>query len=539
MADTTSTTRVTLERAGLADTRAEVLWAAIALHTEATSFNTYERFVAALLSGDSDDLLETREPRALRELREGRPVPGADMYDILKRATETFLLLFGGVWVLDDDDSFPTLNLGVFESRENLGEKIEGAARIEAPLDDGERGGRRDRGDRHGSVLRRLFQDVLFPRRRTRTSELRAAETRESVLYDADAEMRLTHTDMAFSELRSKLGVYLRDPDNNYLDSVLSRAYAEGTASVPATSPLLAGAMGPFLLELIWSYWHEEAMLVQTMNALLLRFQNVRRPGRTDPLADLELDPLRPLAGVLWGYLQDEHNRLSLTRRALEYDHEYGLRISGRAVRRIGTADSRSRFLPAFHNLLRQCALFFREDNDTTVIADAFGLMNALRELHLVLAEGAHNQFRDLPWTARVEMLMQQWILAQPEVGEFLRGRPMVPYRERWMARVDAMKKLQGWGDVSTVHFGDLARSGERLLLSVRYGNWSAITDQEQARAWARYWKPEIQNYVHAYQAVTGVNITDETVLSGPRGARDLPPSYHLSRRERALKARW
>ena len=40
----------------------------------------------------------------------------------------------------------------------------------------------------------------------------------------------------------------------------------------------------PCLLELIWSYWHEEGMLVQTMNAITRRFQNVRALGAQDPL---------------------------------------------------------------------------------------------------------------------------------------------------------------------------------------------------------------------------------------------------------------
>ena len=54
------------------------------------------------------------------------------------------------------------------------------------------------------------------------------------------------------------------------------------------------------------------------------------------------------------------------------------------------------------------------------MIADAFPVLNALREVHLLLAEGANNQYRDLPWTARGEMLMQQWLLARPEFREFL-----------------------------------------------------------------------------------------------------------------------
>ncbi len=66
----------------------------------------------------------------------------------------------------------------------------------------------------------------------------------------------------------------------------------------------------PSMIELIWSYWHEEGMQCQTMNAIALRFQNRRsRPGR-DPLADLEIDPLRPLSNLLWGWLEASYKRL-------------------------------------------------------------------------------------------------------------------------------------------------------------------------------------------------------------------------------------
>ena len=57
----------------------------------------------------------------------------------------------------------------------------------------------------------------------------------------------------------------------------------------------------PCLLELIWSYWHEEGMLVQSVNAIMRRFQNVRGPQDSDPLANLEIDPLRPLNSLLLG----------------------------------------------------------------------------------------------------------------------------------------------------------------------------------------------------------------------------------------------
>jgi hypothetical protein len=60
---------------------------------------------------------------------------------------------------------------------------------------------------------------------------------------------------------------------------------------------------------------------------------------------------------------------------------------------------------------------------------------------------------------------------------------------------VDDMKRLQGWSDVMITHFHELAIYGEQILLSIRYGDWIDINDQELARNWARYWRPEIQRY--------------------------------------------
>ena len=138
------------------------------------------------------------------------------------------------------------------------------------------------------------------------------------------------------------------------------------------------------------------------------------------------------------------------------------------------------------------------------MIADAFPLLNALKDVHLLLAEGAHNQFGDLTWTARAEMMTTQWMLARPEMREFLRGRYMVPYQEDWMGAVDSMKKLQGWTDTTITHFYELAVTGERILLSIRYGDWVDIENiEDQAKNWARSCKPEIQRYIHGYQTVT------------------------------------
>ena len=186
----------------------------------------------------------------------------------------------------------------------------------------------------------------------------------------------------------------------------------------------------------------------------------------------MEIDPLRPLNNMLWGYIQDEQHRLTVVRRAYEYDHHYGMTLYGKAVPKLHAADSRSKFLEAFHHLLYLCTDFFESDDDTTVIPDGFPLLNALKEVHLLLAEGVHNQFGDLPRTARLEMLIQQWLLggrncatsSEPADGSLQRVLDGPSRYDEEAARLDG----------STVtHFHDLAVFGEQLLLSIRYGDWS------------------------------------------------------------------
>src|SRR5262249_28162541 len=131
----------------------------------------------------------------------------------------------------------------------------------------------------------------------------------------------------------------------------------------------------PCLIELIWSYWHEEGMLVQTLNAVSRRFQNFRGVNGRDPLMRFDTDPLRGLNNLLWSYVQDEQHRLTVPRRAYEYNHHYGLSLEGKAIPSFRPSDTRSKFLEAFHHLLYLCTIFFKEDDDTTVVADAFPVL--------------------------------------------------------------------------------------------------------------------------------------------------------------------
>jgi hypothetical protein len=119
--------------------------------------------------------------------------------------------------------------------------------------------------------------------------------------------------------------------------------------------------------------------------------------------------------------------------------------------------------------------------------------------------------------TARIETMEVQWMLAQPEMREFLGGRTMVPYDEDWMDRVDAMKSIQGWSDASITHFYDLAVHGEQLLLSVRHGRWNeSDMEGDDAENWAIKWKPSVQRYIHAYRAVTGVDLGERVDTTMP-----------------------
>jgi hypothetical protein len=473
---------VTLKRTGTDVTTDLPLWVIIRKSTEAIQFKKYLRFMDIVLCGkplDSEEIRDIFSPSEREVIQNSKrlkyddlkktrylPFNDTDAYRLLKVATEAFLVVNCGIW-FTQPGIFDEADVARWIKRVNVGGSVDLAA---------------------------LWNEYL-------------EQVNGTTLYVLPYLERILQ----------------KFPDAPIKTEIFSEVFPKDCHGI-----LQGKLTNPCLLELIWSYWHEEGMLVQTMNAISLRFQNVRGSGARDPLAMLEIDPLRPLNNLVWGYIQDEQHRLSVVRRAYEYDHHYGLTLQGRAVPTLRTADSRSKFLEAFHNLLYLCWLFFKEDDDTTVIADGFPVLNALKEVHLLLTEGAHNQFGDLPSTARQEMLIQQWLLARPEFREFLPTRIMVAYPEPWMDRVDAMKRLQNWTDVSVREFHDLAVFGERILLSIRFGAWLNVDDPVQAVNWARFWRPEIQGYIHSYRAVTGVDLTTEVTDPRQAALRSTLPSILL-----------
>ncbi len=457
---------VSLNEAKREETPDQLLW--VMIRNRTVDFNRYRAFIDRVMCSQDDPAVATARAQATSRYL---PFTRAASYSLLRYATEFYLMQEAGVVPLP-------------------GQKL-----IPGASEDGQGGNlnKESRGDRRRL---RTKNDL----RRTARSRIDLNNLREEYLDQLENEDGRVLP--YFKLIRQKLSeVNLKDVTE-----------INGMEYDACYGILKSKLQSPPLVELIWSYYQEEGGLVQTLNAIGLRFQNVRRPGPgPDPLANFNLDPLRPLSNLLWGYIEDERNRLTINRRNLEYQYEYGISLIGRAVQGIPVAEHRTQFLRAFHDLLRLCIEFYQQANFTTVIPDGFPILNHLREVHLALAEGAHNQYGDLPWTARAEMLTQQWILARPEVREFLGGRIMVPYSEPWMDRVDAMKQLQGWNVTNITHFRDLAVFGEQLLLSIRYGSWNdPNVGGLNAANWAHYWREDIQRYVHAYKAVTGVDLANE-----------------------------
>jgi hypothetical protein len=462
---------VRMRRAGGTPTADQPLWVSIRTGTEALGIDEFTRFMDGVSSGNSNGFSRSngsrngRRPAAPPRSHLALPFANVDQYRLLKASAEMFIMIN----CRTDRGDFHRID------------PVEESARLEREVSRGS--------------LEAEFRHYLV----------------EMPVGDGSALDVLPYLAL----IRRKLGevpVIMNDEE----DRDVSLCY--GILSEKLTHPCF--------LELVNSYWTEMSGLMRTMQALNRRFQNraPAYPGR-DPLADLEIDPLRPLNNILWGWAQDEQHRLTVARRESEYQHLYGLSLGGGPSRRV--TDVRSRFMGAFHNLLAECMKYYDRADNTVIIANAFDVLNGLKEVHLLLTQGAHNQYGDLPSVARQEMLMSQWILGRPETAEFLRTRVMDDYSEPWIGAVEAMNRLQGWSDQPVQHFRDLAAYAEQLLLGIRFGAWTGENDQARAGNWAQYFRPEVQQYCHAYQAVTGQGLSRRPEMSSNGyGRRPSPAAY-------------
>jgi hypothetical protein len=323
--------------------------------------------------------------------------------------------------------------------------------------------------------------------------------------------------DGSYRSLRKLARQYVRQFDVRKFGDLVPKGYLKNRKQDTLQSlPLVKTGHIP-AVELIWNYWQEQGMLVQTLYVILARFQNRHIHGVV-PLARFDVTPLLPLRNKLWVFAEGEMERLTVRHRATEYEFEYGLSMEGRAIpARESNVERRSAFLSSFHQVVHLAHLFYKEFDDLTVQADAFPLYRALRDCHLVLSQGSQNQYGEMAVAARAEFLLMQAILAEPQMREFLGGRPMTPYPEHWMDRVDSMNSIQGWTDTSVMHFHDLATLAEQLVLSIRLGNWAAPNvDQTHALTWAQAFRSAVQKYAAAYRSATGVDLAREPNAEQP-----------------------
>lgn len=490
--------QVMLMRSAASPTDDQALWTAIRNRSEALSFDRYLSFIYRVLctdsaadsavcgNADSASAMVSAIASRRAELAAQPGIYGPDAFQLLKMATSAYLRFASGIAVRPPQDP------------------------------------------RTGTIV-------------TTPPPPGSAPEPNSVYATIPGEASRLGRSITYNEAQEALTTYLQSQVGGiggvalpYLKRVAHALLESGSpveGGMPWCDELLHQRMTcPMAIELIYSYWCDEAALSQAMNAIMLRFQN-RRTGPSDPLGPLTLSPLRPMSNLLWGCVQDVPNQLSVARLGHEYEYEYGFSLRGRAADDLAPVESRTQFIEFFHRLLQQAVEFYKADANTTVVADGFNVLQTLKQLHVVLAMSANNQVAELKLQARVEALCKMYLLSRPEMGEFLRGRPMVPYPARYIAPLEDMWRLFGWGPEGQVsHFHNLSAFGETLLLTIRWADWSVMNDHASAVNWLRFFRPEIQSYIHSYQAVTGVDLgAGDDSRKGQ--LRFVPPSTLLAAR--------
>ena len=250
-------TTTTLTRTGTSFTEDTALWMAIINSTDELSFNGYLRFMDWIFCGGEEPLggFEAgRFPPKLTmygDLLQKRYLPftDADAYRVVKAATEAFVMVNCGVGV--EQDPLP------FDPDPN-------------------------RPNRDDAYLDR--RDLPIP-----VLGLNAAFNQ--YLVPANGDKTLPY----LAAIRRKL------PDIPIKRTLFEDALPRGTID-NCFGLLQEKLTNPCLLELIWSYWHEEGMLVQTMNAItpaLPERTRHRRPGPACQSGDRSAAPAQqPALGL-------------------------------------------------------------------------------------------------------------------------------------------------------------------------------------------------------------------------------------------------
>ena len=226
-------------------------------------------------------------------------------------------------------------------------------------------------------------------------------------------------------------------------------------------------ATRPPMIELIWSYWHEEGMLRADDGRDARAVPEHEDPGGHDPLAEVRHRSAASAEQPLWGWIQDESDRLTVPRRAYEYDHEYGCRCWAARCRPMRPRRRRSQ-VPARRSTTCSSVreVFYKQDDDTTVIADGFPVLNALQG-------GAHAARRGSAQPVRRPAMGRARRDADRAVDAGAPGDARVPRRAdhgRLRGAVDGPGRPDeadaAVDDITITHFRDLGVFGEQILLS-------------------------------------------------------------------------
>ena len=281
----------------------------------------------------------------------------------------------------------------------------------------------------------------------------------------------------------------------------LREALAARDVTAPASSTL-PGTNLP-LIEPIWAFWMEAAQLARLTTAFAARQVDGsgRGPSRGIPKVDLPASAIASLKA----WLADHRDGSRAAAREANYLAHYGLRLPGR-----GGVKS-SPFLEVFQSVLLEAIR--HEEAPRTSISRSLMLM--LRRLHVHLSRTASLIVDGLPppdvfprlgeslSLGRADLLVAQSILASPAIAAALRGHILVAYPDVWMSPLDRLRQLTRTLDSLSLFYDDLAVTSERLLLSIRFGNWMQASSTDAAN-WATFWQDEMARYLIAYQEVTG-----------------------------------
>ena len=225
---------VRLARSAVVPTSDIALWAAIRKSTDAISFNNYDDFVTDVFKsfGRGTSSLSEEEAEAVERVASRRFLPFSNIepYRLLKVATEVFLALYGAVNTKEDDAFFTQADADAATRT------LDGEVVTIGDLED-------------------LWDDYLVP-----------PNGRRRLLPYLDIIRRridgcALQTILPTSEI-----------DDSVEDGLALHTFGRGF-----TSKLFR----PFMFELLWSYWQEEGMLVQTMNACPCTTSRSRPRGRT------------------------------------------------------------------------------------------------------------------------------------------------------------------------------------------------------------------------------------------------------------------